>query len=126
MNHRIASALTFSSTVAVATIAAAFLSSNAFADDITIDTTPFVSMKSRAEVRAEVLNNRDQITAAGGELATQKTEPFHSTYTAEQVRAEYKAARNEVRMMTAEDSGSSYLSQQRSAHTGTIVAQSAN
>ena len=35
MNHRIASAITFSSTVAVATIAAAFLSSNAFADDIT-------------------------------------------------------------------------------------------
>jgi hypothetical protein len=125
MNNRIASATTFSFTVAVATIAAAFLSSNAFADDITIDTTPFVSMKSRAEVRAEVMSHRDQLMAAG-ELATQQTEPFHSTYTAEQVRAEYKAARNEVQMMNAEDSGSSYLAQQRSAHPSTIVARSSN
>ena len=128
MNHRIASAITFSSTVAVATIAAAFLSSNAYADDITIDTTPFVSTKSRAEVSAEVMSNRDQITAAGGEWAGQQNEqrPFQSAYTAEQVRSEYKAARNEVRMMNGEDSGSSYLAQLRSAPTGTIVARSAN
>jgi hypothetical protein len=128
MNHRIASAITFSSTVAVATIAAAFLSSNAFADDITIDTTPFVSTKTRAEVRAEVMSQRDQITAAGGEWAGQQNEqrPFQGTYTAEQVRSEYKAARNEVQMMNGEDSGSSYLAQQRSTHTGTIVARSAN
>jgi hypothetical protein len=128
MNHRIASAITFSSTVAVATIAAALLSSNAFADDITIDTTPFVSMKSRAEVRAEVTSNRDQITAAGGEWAGQQNEqrPFQSIYTAEQVRSEYKAARNEVQMMNAEDSGSSYLAQQRSVPADIIVARSAN
>jgi hypothetical protein len=128
MNHRIASAITFSSTVAVATIAAAFLSTNAYADDPTIDTTVFVSTKSRAEVRAEVMSQRDQITAAGGEWAGQQNEqrPFQSAYTAEQVRSEYKAARNEVRMMNGEDSGSSYLAQLRSAPTGTIVARSAN
>ena len=128
MNHRIASAITFSSTVAVATIAAAFLSSNAFADDITIDTTPFVSTKSRAEVRAEVMNNRDQITSYGGVWKGQQNEqrPFQSAYTAEQVRNEYKAARNEVRMMNGEDSGSSYIAQQRSVSNGVIVARSAN
>ena len=64
MNHRIASAITFTGTVAFATIAAAFLSSNAYADDPTIDTTVFVSTKSRAEVRAEVMSQRDQITAS--------------------------------------------------------------
>jgi hypothetical protein len=128
MNHRIASAFTFSSTVAVATIAAAFLSSNAYADDPTIDTTVFVSTLSRAEVRAEVMSHRDQITAAGGEWAGQQNEqrPFHSAYTVEQVRSEYKAARNEVRMMNGEDSGSSYIAQQRSVPAGTIVARSAN
>ena len=128
MNHRIASAFTFTSTVAVATVAAALLSSNAFADDITIDTTPFVSTKTRAEVRAEVMSHRDQLTAAGGEWAGQQNEqrPFQSAYTVEQVRSEYKAARNEVRMMNGEDSGSSYIAQQRAAHTGTLVARSAN
>ena len=130
MNHRIASAITFSSTVAVATIAAALLSSDAFADDITIDTTPLVGMKSRAEVRAEVMSNRDQLSAAGGQWKGQHNEqrPFQSIYTAEQVRSEYKAARNEVQMMNGKDSGSSYLAQQRStpAEPGIIVARSAN
>jgi hypothetical protein len=128
MNHRIASAITFTSTVAVATVAAALLSSNAFADDITIDPTPFVSTKSRAEVRAEVMSQRDQITAAGGEWAGQQNEQraFQSAYTVEQVRSDYKAARNEVHMMNGEDSGSSYLAQQRVTHPGTIVARSAN
>ena len=128
MNHRIASAITFSSTVAFATIAAAFLSSNAYAETPTIDTTVFVSTLSRAEVRAEVMSHRDQVTAAGGEWATQQNEqrPFQSAYTAEQIRSEYKAARNEVRMMNSEDSGSSYLAQLRSAPTDTIVARSAN
>ena len=130
MNHRIASAITFSSTVAVATIAAAFLASNAYADDPTIDTTVFVSTKSRAEVRAEVMSHRDQLSAYGGIWKGQQNEqrPFQSIYTAEQVRSEYKAARNEVQMMNGEDSGSSYLAQLRSApaETGIIVARSAN
>jgi hypothetical protein len=127
MNHRIASAITFTSTVAVA-VAAAFLSSSAYADDPTIDTTVFVSTKTRAEVRAEVMSQRDQVTAAGGEWAGQQNEqrPFQSTLTVEQVRSEYKAARNEVRMMTGEDSGSSYIAQQRSAPSATIFARSAN
>jgi len=128
MNHRIASAIAFASAVAVATIAAALLSSNAYADDPTIDTTVFVSSRSRADVRAEVMSQRAQLTAAGGEWTGQQNEqrPFQSAYTAAQVRSEYKAARNEVQMMNGEDSGSSYLAQTRRAHTDTIVARSAN
>ena len=48
MNHRIASAITYSSTVAVATIAAAFLSTNAYADDPTIDLMPSTSTSGSA------------------------------------------------------------------------------
>jgi hypothetical protein len=129
MNHRTASAITFTTTVAAATVAAAFLSSNAYAESPTIDTTVFVSTRSRAEVQAELMSRPDQISAAGTEWALQQNQPrpFQSGYTVEQVRSEYKAARNEVRMMTGEDSGSSYLAQlPRSGHTSTIVARSAH
>ena len=37
--------------IAIAILAAAAATGNAFADDITIDTTPFVSSRSRTEVQ---------------------------------------------------------------------------
>jgi hypothetical protein len=126
MNHRIASAITFASTVAAATVAAAFLTTSAYAETPTIDTTVFVSTRSRADVQAELMGQRGQITAAASEWTMQHNDarPFQSTLTAEQVRSEYKAARNEVRMLTGEDSGSSYFAQmRRSAPSGTIAAR---
>jgi Domain of unknown function (DUF4148) len=50
MNRNIASAIARAPAVALASVAAG----NAMADDITIDTTPFTSTKSRAEVLADL------------------------------------------------------------------------
>jgi hypothetical protein len=52
MNRKLASALSITITAAAGLAAAAMASGDVYADDITIDVTPFVSSKSRAEVRA--------------------------------------------------------------------------
>ncbi len=55
MNRNIASALAMGTATAVAALAAAVMTcGNAFADDITIESTPFVSSLSRDEVNAEL------------------------------------------------------------------------
>ena len=103
MNRKIASALV---------IAAAAVTGNAFADDITIDTTPFNSSKSRTEVRAEL----DQFKKSGTSPWSTQYNPlakFQSTASRAQVVAEYMASRNEVAAFGGEDSGSSYLAQHK-------------
>jgi hypothetical protein len=101
MNRTIASIL--------AVTAAAF-AGNALADDITIDTTPFTSTKSRAEVRAELAQYRQ---AGVNPWSTQfnPLRQFRSAKTREQVVADYVAARDEVAALNGEDSGSAYLAQ---------------
>ncbi|MBX3654824.1 MAG: DUF4148 domain-containing protein [Ramlibacter sp.] len=95
----------------IATLAialAAVTAGNAFADDITIDTTPFTSTKTRAEVQAEL----SQFKKAGvNPWSTQYNQlaGFQSTKTAAQVRAEYVADRAEVAALNGEDSGAAYL-----------------
>lgn len=59
MNRNLASALTIGATAAAAVAVAALGPAKAYADDITIDTTPFVSSKSRAEVQAELMRQPD-------------------------------------------------------------------
>ncbi len=89
-------------------IAAAAVAGNAFADDITVDTTPFNSVKSRAEVQAEL----GQFKKAGTSVWSTQYNPlarFQSTRSAADVRAEYIASRNEVAALNSEDSGSAYL-----------------
>lgn len=93
-------------TLAVALAAAT--AGTAFADDITIDTTPFTSTKARAEVQAEL----SQFKKAGVNPWSTQYNPlksFQSTKTVAQVRAEYVADRAEVAALNAEDSGASYL-----------------
>lgn len=111
MNRKLATALV---------AAAAALAGNAFADDITIDTTPFVSQKSRADVQAELV----QYKQAGVNPWSNRYDPlktFKSTLSREQVTAEYLADRAEVAALTGEDSGSAYL-----AHAGKRGAASTN
>lgn len=114
MTRQLASALALATTVAAVACAAAMASGKAYADDITIDTTPFVSTRSRAEVQAELLSQREFLSAAGGEWAMQYNQApqLKSGNTREQVSSAYKAARQEVSALTAEDSGSSYLARQ--------------
>jgi hypothetical protein len=123
MNRNFASILTVTTTAAAVLAVAAIASGNAYADDITIDTTPFVSTKTRAEVRAEVMGQ--PLTSAASEWAMQLNDvpQFNSGYTREQARAEYIAARDEVNARNAEDSGSSYFAAlPRSTGPGVIMA----
>jgi Domain of unknown function (DUF4148) len=110
---------------AVVLAAAALGAGQAFADDITIDTTPFTSTKSRAEVQAEL----SQYKAAGVNPWSTSYNPlksFQSTKSVADVRGEFLASRNEVAAMNAEDSGSAYLNQTAriSLPTGTTLAGS--
>jgi hypothetical protein len=111
MNRNLASTLAFTSTAAAVLAFAAIASGNAYADDITIDNTPFVSSKTRAEVRAEVMDQSGHLSNASSEWAMQLNEPAkpNSAYTSKAAQAEYIASRDEVNARNAEDSGSSYI-----------------
>lgn len=105
MTRKIALAMEIAAGVAAVAAAAAITSGKAYAEDITIDNSPFVSTRSRAEVRAELMNK-------GGftEWALQLNDSsIKSSYTKGQARADYVAARDEVRALNGEDSGSAYL-----------------
>jgi hypothetical protein len=94
---------------------AAAAAGNAFADDITIDPTPFVSTQSRAQVQAEL----KQFQQSGTDPWSMQYDPlagFTSSRTRAQAEAEYLASRKEVAALTSEDSGSAYLARNESAH----------
>lgn len=124
--NRLASTLAYAGTVTAATLAATLMASSALAETPTIDTTPFVSTRSRAEVQAEVLGARAQVTAAGSEWAMQRNEqqPLMAGLTRAQVTAEYIAVREQVQAMNAEDSGANHFPQARARGTGTTIAGS--
>ena len=111
MNRNLASALAITTTAAAALAFAAIASGNAYADDITIDNTPFVSTKTRAEVRAELMGLPEAVRNANSEWSMQlnQTPQPNSGYTRAQAKAEYIAARREVNALNAEDSGSFYF-----------------
>ena len=121
MNRHFASVLTITTTAAAVLAVAAIASGNAYADDITIDSTPFISTKTRAEVRAEVMGQ--SLTSAASEWAMQLNQvpQFNGAYTREQATAEYIAARDEVNARNAEDSGSSYFAALPRGMDSTIV-----
>ena len=126
MHRPIASALAFSGTVAAATLAAglSLLPGPARADDITIDPTPFVSTRSRAEVRTEVLQNAARVRAGASEWALQQGEPLQLAggLSRDQVRADYIAQREAVQAMNGEDSGSAALARTAQVPSGTRMA----
>jgi hypothetical protein len=89
---------------------AALASAAARADDITIDTTPFQSQRTRAEVQAELMQYR-QAGVNPWSTSYNPLKGFQSTVTREQVQAEFLSNRNAVAAMSGEDSGSAYLTQ---------------
>jgi hypothetical protein len=104
MTRNFASSLAFAATVAAA--AAAILSGNAYADDITFDNTPFVSGRTRAEVQSELKTPY----LGGNPWSSQyRMHPLNSTLASEQLVREYKMSRDEVNALTGEDSGSAYF-----------------
>jgi len=115
MNRNMATALGIAAAAAVAAVAMA--SGKAFADDITINNTPFVSTLSRAEVRADLLKNSRLARELASEWSMQYNNASpqgRTAYSGAQARAEYAASRDEVRQLNGEDSGSMYLSMMRS------------
>jgi len=87
---------------------AALASAGARADDITIDNTPFQSVRTRAEVQAELAQFK-QSGVNPWSISYNQLAKFQSTRSRADVQAEYLAERNLVAAMTAEDSGSAYL-----------------
>lgn len=89
---------------AVVVFAAAAPAGQLLADDITIDPTPFVSTRTRADVRQEVAKSSltEWDRQYGGPHAV-------SGYTRAQAREAYVAGRHEVWALGGEDSGSAYL-----------------
>jgi len=108
MDRNIVSVLALAGTAAMAVTLAATAPGSAYADDITVDTTPFTTNKARAEVRSELLSQAAAIKANAGEWAMQHNQlpVTASTSTREQAKAEYKASRDYVEALTGEDSGS--------------------
>jgi hypothetical protein len=123
MNRNLASTLTLTSTVAAVFAVAAIASGNAYADDITIDNTPFVSSKTRDEVRAEVVGQSELLRTSSSEWAMQLNQASRptSTHTSAAAKAEYIAARREVNALNAEDSGSFYLATLPRRMNGSVV-----
>lgn len=105
MTRKIALAMELAVGAAAIAAAAAITSGKAYADDITIDDSPFVSTTSRAEVRAQLMN-RGSITEWTMQFNDSRVK---TDYARGQARAEYLAARDEVRALNGEDSGSAYL-----------------
>jgi hypothetical protein len=107
--------------IALAALFAIAVSGNALADDITIDTTPFVSSRTRAEVQSELA----QFKKAGTSPWSIQYNPlasFKSTVSSEQVVAGYLASRKEVAAFNGEDSGSSYLTATQAQTAGATLA----
>jgi hypothetical protein len=102
-------------------VATAAFAGTAFADDITVDNTPFVSSKSRAEVQADLLQFRNAGTSP---WSTQYNplRTFKSDTTRAQVTAQYVGSRDQVAALNSEDSGSAYLAHYRVRNTGTTLA----
>ena len=104
MNRKTASVL-IAATVGIA--AGLAVSQHAYADDITMDTSPFSSTKTREEVRADL-----KVPYPGGypwSSQYRQAAPKDSTYTSQQARADYLSSRQEIGALNAEDSGAAYL-----------------
>lgn len=83
--------------------------------------TQVTSMKSRAEVKAELAQYR-QDGANPWSISYDPLAGFQSTTTRAQVTAEYLAHRDQAAAMTSEDSGSVYVAQHHDATPSMVYA----
>ena len=122
MQRNLATALAIGADLVAIAAAAAMVPGTAYADDITIDTTPFTSTKTRAEVQAELMDRSLVAGSGASDWAMQYNQPqVKSAYTSEQAKAEYKVSRQYVSAVTGEDSGSAYfIKQPVQNHTTTM------
>lgn len=107
--------------LAIAILTAAAATGSAFADDITIDTTPFLASESRTQVQAE-LAWFQQSGVNPWSKSYDQLRGFQSSKTRAAVVAEYLASRPQVAAFTGEDSGAAYLARSRAVQPSTTVA----
>ena len=121
MDRNLVSALTLVSTATLAVVLVAMTPGNAYADDITIDTTPFASTRTRAEVQSELFSQaalvKSGVGASEWKMNSNPALPQQASSTRAQAQAEYKASRDYVHALLSEDSGSAYF--MKSAPPGT-------
>ena len=124
MDRNLASVLVLASTAVLAVVLAATGSGNAYADDITVDTTPFTSTKTRAEVQSELFSQAAQARSGAREWAMQSNHQLapKSDWSRQQAQAEYKASRAYVSAVSGEDSGSAYFIKSASARGASAAA----
>jgi len=124
MNQELASAIGIAAVATLAATSITFMPADALADDITMDTTKFVSSASRDEVRAIVKAQPALVLQAATEWALQDNQASRvkSGYTGAQARAAYIIDRHEVAALNAEDSGSNspWVLKSRPADTATM------
>jgi hypothetical protein len=95
--------------------------SSAFAESPLVDTTPFVSGRTRAEVTAEL----QQYKASGVNPWAQgydQLRGLQGTKTRAQVSAEYLQSRDQTAAFTGEDSGSAYLAARTRVNAAPVLA----
>jgi hypothetical protein len=102
---------------ALALVVATFAAGNALADDITVDTTRFVSNASRAEVRSELAQFKQSGSSPWSNQYNQLAN-FKSRLTRAEVVAQFIADRTKVAAFTGEDSGSAYLARHEDPANG--------
>jgi len=124
MNQELASAIGVAAVATLAATTIVFTPTDALADDITMDTTKFVSTASRDDVRAIVKAEPTLVLQAASEWALQDNQASRvkSNYTGAQARAAYIIERREVAALNAEDSGSNspWVLKARPADTATM------
>lgn len=84
-----------------------------FADDISVEPTPFTSTATRAEVQAELAAFKKSGVNPSSNQYNPLTQ-FSSQRSRADVAAEYATARDRVAAFTGEDSGSAYLAARNS------------
>ncbi len=113
--------IVFFGTLVLATAATSAFAGTTYLGDIAVESTPFVSTRTQAEVQAELAQYK-QAGVNPWSISYNPLKYFRSTKTRAQVEQEYLASRDEVRALTAEDSGSSYLAQHRVRDAGSQFA----
>lgn len=120
MNRNLPSAIASGAVTTIALLAVAVIASTtAYADDITVEQSPFVSSRTREEVSAEL-----KIPYPGGNPWSGAYNMFEarSTATSEQIQGEYIMTRDRANAFHGEDSGSVYISKAQ----GSVAPSSAS
>lgn len=100
--------------IAFATLAGTASAGTGLAGDITIETSPFVSSREPAQVRAELVGYKKSGVNPWA-MSYNPLRQFMSLTTPAQLRADYITSRADVAALNGEDSGSRYFAQQAAA-----------